>query len=162
MTPAPEDLGAVARAIVDANSYLTLATADASGRPWATPVWFAPVGYDAFLWVSAIDTDHSRNLAVRPEVGLVIFDSGAAIGTGQAVYVAATAERLDGAALTEGIERFSRHSLASGGRAFSLDEVTEGAAMGLYRATASGHWILDKAEDPAGGRAGDHRIAVRP
>ena len=43
-----------------------------------------------------------------------------------------------------------------------LDEVTAGAAMGLYRATASGHWILDKAEDPAGGRAGDHRIAVRP
>ena len=143
-------------------SYLTLATADASGRPWASPVWFTPVGYDAFLWVSATDTDHSRNIAVRPDVGLVVFDSTAAIGTGQAVYVAATAERLSGPALTEGIERFTRHSLASGGRAWSLDEVADAAPLGLYRATATGHWILDKAEDPAGGRAGDHRIAVRP
>jgi len=155
---AAADPAAVARAIVAANSYLTLATADGSGRPWASPVWFAPVGYDAFLWVSAIDADHSRNIAARPEVGLVIFDSTAAIGTGQAVYVSATAERLTGAALADGIERFSERSLAAGGRAWTLDEVDEGAPLGLFRATASGHWILDEGDR----RPGDHRIPVRP
>jgi hypothetical protein len=36
---------ALATAIVDGNSYMTLATADAAGRPWATPVWYAPASY---------------------------------------------------------------------------------------------------------------------
>lgn len=35
------DLGAIARAIVDSNAYMTLATADETGRPWASPVWYA-------------------------------------------------------------------------------------------------------------------------
>jgi hypothetical protein len=33
--------------VVHANSYLILATADADGVPWSTPVWFAP---DDDLW----------------------------------------------------------------------------------------------------------------
>jgi hypothetical protein len=40
------------RAIVDANSFMTLATADADGLPWASPVWFAPAEYREFFWVS--------------------------------------------------------------------------------------------------------------
>ncbi|MFL6120526.1 pyridoxamine 5'-phosphate oxidase family protein, partial [Actinophytocola sp.] len=31
----------IARTILDANSFMTLATADGAGTPWATPVWFA-------------------------------------------------------------------------------------------------------------------------
>ena len=34
-----------ARAIVDANSYMTLATVDTDGAPWASPVWFAHEQY---------------------------------------------------------------------------------------------------------------------
>ena len=33
------------------------------------------------------DVTHSRNIAVRPEVGIAIFDSHAAIGAGQGVYI---------------------------------------------------------------------------
>ena len=40
-----QELGALARGIVDSNLYATLATADAEGRPWASPVWFAHEGY---------------------------------------------------------------------------------------------------------------------
>ena len=36
-----QELAATGRAIVDAARYLTLATADHAGRPWASPVWFA-------------------------------------------------------------------------------------------------------------------------
>jgi hypothetical protein len=35
------DLGAIARDIVDASAYMTLATADEAGQPWASPVWYA-------------------------------------------------------------------------------------------------------------------------
>jgi predicted pyridoxine 5'-phosphate oxidase superfamily flavin-nucleotide-binding protein len=40
------DPSAEARRIVSENSYLTLATADADGTPWANPVWFAAHGLD--------------------------------------------------------------------------------------------------------------------
>ena len=34
-----------ARGIIDANLYLVLATADVTGRPWSSPVYFAHSGY---------------------------------------------------------------------------------------------------------------------
>jgi nitroimidazol reductase NimA-like FMN-containing flavoprotein (pyridoxamine 5'-phosphate oxidase superfamily) len=79
------DLAAAAREIVESNLYVTLATADAEGRPWASPVWFAHEGYRDFLWVSRPGARHSRNLAARPELALVIFDSTAAEGDAAAV-----------------------------------------------------------------------------
>jgi nitroimidazol reductase NimA-like FMN-containing flavoprotein (pyridoxamine 5'-phosphate oxidase superfamily) len=36
-----QDLAVLATEIIDANRYLTLATADGDGRPWAAPVWYA-------------------------------------------------------------------------------------------------------------------------
>ncbi|HEX2359192.1 MAG TPA: pyridoxamine 5'-phosphate oxidase family protein [Solirubrobacterales bacterium] len=62
----------MARRIIDANRYMTVATANRSGRPWASPVYYAAVGYTQFLWVSDRDARHSRNLADRPELGIVI------------------------------------------------------------------------------------------
>ena len=35
------DLGAIAKAIIDSNLYLTLGTADEAGRPWVSPVYYA-------------------------------------------------------------------------------------------------------------------------
>jgi predicted pyridoxine 5'-phosphate oxidase superfamily flavin-nucleotide-binding protein len=39
----------IARTILDAGIYVVLATADADGVPWASPVWFAqpvsPIGF---------------------------------------------------------------------------------------------------------------------
>jgi len=48
--PAPDDLGAIARSIVDSNRYMTLATADEHGMPWASPVWYAPEEYRELFW----------------------------------------------------------------------------------------------------------------
>jgi Pyridoxamine 5'-phosphate oxidase len=77
------------RNIIEASRYLVLATADTAGRPWSTPLYFAHIGFTEFFWVSSPDVTHSRNIAVRPEVGIVVFDSQAAIGAGQGVYVSA-------------------------------------------------------------------------
>jgi Pyridoxamine 5'-phosphate oxidase len=146
------DSGAVAREIIDANQYMVLATADGSGRPWASPVYFANSGYAEFFWVSSPDATHSRNIAVRPEVSIVVFDSQAPIGTGQGVYMPAVAEEVTGAELERGIEVFSRRSLAHGGPAWTLDDVQGEAGIRLYRATAAEHSILAKDGRP------DHRI----
>ena len=83
------------RDIIEASRYLVLATADAAGRPWSSPVYFAHTGFTEFFWVSAPDATHSRNIAVRPEVGIAIFDSQVAIGTGQGLYMSAIAKLLE-------------------------------------------------------------------
>jgi len=56
------DLVGQARQIIDANSYIVLATANGDGRPWATPVWFAHDGYRDFYWISRPGARHSGNL----------------------------------------------------------------------------------------------------
>jgi nitroimidazol reductase NimA-like FMN-containing flavoprotein (pyridoxamine 5'-phosphate oxidase superfamily) len=143
MTPEPER-AAVARAIVAGNLYLTLGTADASGRPWATPVYYGVENDREFFWVSSPEARHSRNIAVRPEVGIVIFDSRVAIGTGQAVYLTAIAEELPADELDEGLATFSRRSVAHGGRVWTRADVGPSARHRMYRATASEHFVLDE------------------
>lgn len=41
------DNNAHARSILETTFYMVLATADTTGRPWATPVWFAPMALSA-------------------------------------------------------------------------------------------------------------------
>jgi nitroimidazol reductase NimA-like FMN-containing flavoprotein (pyridoxamine 5'-phosphate oxidase superfamily) len=144
------DLRAVARSILDSNTYMTLATADEAGRPWASPVWYAHRDYRDFYWVSSPDATHSRNIAVRPELSIVIFDSHEA-GGWKAVYLSATAEQLDD--LDEGIAIFSQRSVERGLSAWTPDSVREPSKHRLYRATATEHFVLDPH---------DERIPVDP
>jgi hypothetical protein len=39
--PAAGAAGLTARAVIDASLYMVLATADGTGRPWSSPVYFA-------------------------------------------------------------------------------------------------------------------------
>ncbi|WP_328322574.1 pyridoxamine 5'-phosphate oxidase family protein [Kribbella sp. NBC_00382] len=87
----PQD---TARRIIDANHYLTLATADRDGRPWASPVYFTPDGGTDIYWVSRPDSRHSLNLTARPEVAIVIYDSQRPVFTAEAVYLTAHAEQV--------------------------------------------------------------------
>jgi nitroimidazol reductase NimA-like FMN-containing flavoprotein (pyridoxamine 5'-phosphate oxidase superfamily) len=139
----PSDLAAIARAIVDANLYMVLGTADEDGCPWASPVYYAHAAYREFVWVSRPEARHSRNLDVRPQLGIVIFDSRAAIGTGRGVYMSAVAERLTGTEAEEGIEIFSHRSLAHGGHAWTTSDVEPPAQLRLFRATAEKIDALD-------------------
>jgi nitroimidazol reductase NimA-like FMN-containing flavoprotein (pyridoxamine 5'-phosphate oxidase superfamily) len=75
-----EDLGVVAKEIIDTNLYMVLGTADGSGLPWATPVYFACKEYREFYWISSPEVRHSRNITVRPQVSIVIFDSQVPVG----------------------------------------------------------------------------------
>ena len=136
------ELAAVARTIIDSNLYMTLGTADEAGRPWATPVYYAPRGYTEFHWVSAPEATHSRNIAGRPQVGIVIFDSRTPINTGQGVYMSAVAEQLTGDDLDRGIAIFSRRSQEHGAGEWTPADVLAPARLRLYRATASETFVL--------------------
>ena len=136
------DLAKTARRIIDANSYMTLGTADADGRPWATPVWFAPDGYTDFIWVSRPGTRHSRNIAARPDVGIVIFDSTVPVGKAEAVYVEAVAEQVPADEVESAMAVFSATLANDGGRPWQVADVVGAASFRLYRARASAHYLL--------------------
>jgi nitroimidazol reductase NimA-like FMN-containing flavoprotein (pyridoxamine 5'-phosphate oxidase superfamily) len=85
-----QDLGALARSIIDSNMYMTLGTADGTGRLRVSPVYYAYAGYTEFYWVSSPEATHSRNIAARPQIAIVVFDSRAQVGTGQGVYMTAS------------------------------------------------------------------------
>jgi len=143
---APEDqsgaaAAAAVRAIIDANAYLTLATADADGVPWASPVWFAHAGFRELFWVSDPDARHSRNIAERPGVGIVVFDSLAPIGTGRGVYLRAIATQVGNDDLERGLAIFSKRSRDHGGRAWPAADVRPPARHRLYRALVREHHL---------------------
>src|SRR5262249_42935045 len=134
------------------NQYMVLATADETGSPWSTPVYFAHSDFTEFYWISSPDARHSRNIAGRPGVGISIFDSQAKIGTGQGVYMSGLASVVE--ETDAGRAVVSLRSLAHGGRAWTSDDVGPDAPRRLYRAVADAHWILAKDGRP------DHRIPV--
>jgi hypothetical protein len=151
---AREDPAAVARRIVGANRYLTLGTADADGTPWVSPVWYATEDGHELFWVSKPEARHSRNLAMRREVSIVVFDSTVAVGSAEALYLAGVAEELVGMELERGIAVFSRRSEEQGLRAWTRDDVRPPARHRLYRATALERWVLGPGDErlrvPAG------------
>jgi nitroimidazol reductase NimA-like FMN-containing flavoprotein (pyridoxamine 5'-phosphate oxidase superfamily) len=149
-----QEFSAIARAIIDSNLYMVLGTADESGQAWVTPVYYASADYKAFYWVSSLEAQHSRNLAVRPQLSIVIFDSQAPVNTGQGVYMSALAEALAEADLDRGLDIYSRSAVARGGKAWEKQNALAPAPYRLYRATASEQWILDPTAST------DHRVLV--
>jgi nitroimidazol reductase NimA-like FMN-containing flavoprotein (pyridoxamine 5'-phosphate oxidase superfamily) len=147
----------IAREILRASSYVVLATADADGVPWASPVWFAMEDHSELYWVSHPGARHSQNITARPQIAMVVFDSTVVPGSGQGVYMTATAEQLtDPGAIERGIAVFSRESARDGAKELGLDEVTLEARLRLYRASVHEYWIVDL-DSPF-----DVRVGVRP
>lgn len=140
------ELTAVAKEVVDTNLYMTLGTADESGAPWVSPVYYVAAGsYREFYWASKTGTAHSRNLAVRPGMSIVIFDSRVPVYQGRAVFLKATGEELSGADLTTGIEVYNGPSASRGVPPLDREDVEGDAVYRLYRATVSEHFTLDPA-----------------
>ncbi|HZC74125.1 MAG TPA: pyridoxamine 5'-phosphate oxidase family protein [Jatrophihabitans sp.] len=141
------DLRSVGRALLDTNRYLTLATADGDGRPWANPVWYSHRDYREFVWVSRPDTRHSVNVQRRPEVTFVVFDSSLPPAQRQAVYVAAVAAAVPEPDVAAALEIFNARSAATGEDQWTLDRVTGAAELRLYVAVAQQQWLLREDRD---------------
>jgi hypothetical protein len=136
---------------LEANRYMTIATADERGTPWVSPVWFAPDGHDGLLWVSDPAARHSRNIAVRPEIAIVVFDSRVAPGDAQGLYMTASAAEVGEDAREGCVAAFSERSVAEGLPPWAAVDVVAPARHRLYRATIAERWVLGP---------GDRRIPV--
>jgi hypothetical protein len=142
-----------ARGIIDSNDYMTLATADGDGRPWASPVWYAHESYTNFIWMSRPQARHSRNVAARPQIGAVIFDSTVPPGQGQAVYLEAIAAEVTGDKRPHLIAIYSHRSVERGAGQARIADVTTPAPLRLYAATVTELYVLCE---------NDQRIPIAP
>ena len=139
--PGPE----VARQIIDQSHYMVLATADGSGRPWASPVEYATEDRREFFWVSRPDATHSQNLRERPELAIVIFDSTIPGEKRQAVYMSAVGREVPPE--SEGLEVFSQRSIANGDGEWTAERVSPPAELRLFHASVSEHFVLHTERD---------------
>jgi nitroimidazol reductase NimA-like FMN-containing flavoprotein (pyridoxamine 5'-phosphate oxidase superfamily) len=159
----PGDLAGHTRQLLDVNRYLVLGTVDPDGRPWTSPVYFSADGHQDFYWVSATDSRHSRNLADRPQVSIVVFDSSVAPYHGRAVYAVGEAGELTGDDLDHGLRVYPGPP-ARGATPVTRQDVTAPSPYRLYRATASDVWVLcprgPRQPCPLHGLAHDHRTRV--
>jgi hypothetical protein len=153
-----EERASRARGIIDENRYMTLGTADQDGTPWANPVYFTPDGYTDFYWVSSPDARHSRNIAARPVVGIVVFDSTVRIGTAEAVYLSAVAGQVPDNELERCALLFSSRFPEL--KHFPPDQLRPPALFRLYRARVTEHSVLVRGSDPELGTGVDSRVAV--
>jgi hypothetical protein len=155
------DLRTHARNLLETNRYLTLGTTDPDGAPWLSPVYFVPAGDREFVWVSALDARHSRNLAERPRASAVVYDSTVRPYHGRAVYAAGEARELAGPGLERALAGYPR---GDGAANVSLGDVTAPSAYRLYAFTASEMWVLCPREAghpcPRHGRSDDHRAEL--
>lgn len=139
-----------AQQLLEENQYLTLATADASGRPWSSTVWYTAWQRSRseewlaveFIWLSRPDARHSKNLLQRPEVGISIFNSAQPAGTGDGLQFAARAGLVPSVQLDEAAATFSTASLAAGGGPWARAQVEEPALPRLYLARTESAYLL--------------------
>ncbi|MEV0563198.1 pyridoxamine 5'-phosphate oxidase family protein [Dactylosporangium sp. NPDC050588] len=139
-----------ARGVLDEGRYVVLGTADAGGKPWVSPVFYTMNGYRELVWMSSPETLHSRNLAVRPEVSMVVFDSRVEVGGAFAVYMSGVAEEVSGEAVAEVAATYGAAALPKGGRLVRIEEVTGDGIYRMYRAAIREHWVLDPGSRPDG------------
>lgn len=155
----PDELSDMARQVIDTNRYLTLGTTEPDGRPRLSPVYFTHVDYRDFYWVSSPTARHSTNLADRPAVSIVIFDSTAAVGAGRAAYMGAHAAQVPDDELPQRCAAaFARVTPDAVG--FQPSELSGDAALRLYRARATSHEVHIRGRDPKYGAGIDTRREV--
>jgi hypothetical protein len=154
------ELNAMARRVIDTNHYMTLATRDPDGRPRLSPVYYTPARYTDLYWLSSPQAQHSRSLSERPEVEIVIFDSTAQVGNGEAVYLAATARPVRDDQLAATCTEAFRTS--AGGRRFEPDELRGAAPLRLYVASVTSCEVHVPGAHPVHGRGVDTRQPADP
>ena len=139
--------------------YLALGTTEPDGRSRVSPVYVTWDGPDDFYWVSSPEAVHSRNVADRPAVSGVVFDSTRPPRETSAVYLTATASEVPVEDLPEQCSRAFRH-LSEGARAFEPAELSGEARLRLYHGVVNRHEVHVRGSDPTYGRGVDCRLEV--
>ena len=144
--------------VLTANRYVVLGTADENGRPWVTPVFFAPLEPNRVCWVSSPDSRHSRNIAHRPAVAITVFDSTVEVGRAEAAYfdtdaARAAADEIDTALQSLNLRLPHDKQLGS-------DDLQPRGPLVVYRADLRRSYVLVRGGNSEFGNAVDMTVEV--
>lgn len=125
-----------AKQLIETKTNMTLATSNASGVPWVSPVFYVPDDRHDLYWTSWCDAQHSDNIRRNSAVAIVIYHSAPRERV-DAVYLAAQAVELnDPVEVGRGIEIMARRNdlQPEWWRINSISDVTDGGPWRIYRA----------------------------
>jgi nitroimidazol reductase NimA-like FMN-containing flavoprotein (pyridoxamine 5'-phosphate oxidase superfamily) len=149
----------MARRVLSDVHYLVLGTTEADGRSRVSPVYVTWDGSDDFYWVSSPAATHSRNVAERPAVSGVVFDSSQPPARTAAVYLTGAAREVPPDDLRRECARAFRQ-LSEGARPFAPEELSGEADLRLYHGVVGRHEVHVRGSDPTYGRGVDTRLEV--
>lgn len=160
-----EQLAKIAAEVLRSNRIVAIGTADTSGVPWVAPMMFAYDSADSFIWVSALDCQHSNNLAVNPNVALTVFDSNPEYGKAQALYCLGTARRLTAkdeieAACAVFYERRYPDPAERAEKGRHAGDFLDPSPRGIYCAEVLEYSILHPNKHPQFGSLVDYRVRI--
>lgn len=137
------DLSKRAKEIIEKIEYVTIASVTEAGEPWNSPVFSAFDKDYNFYWGTHVDSQKAQNIRANGKVFLVIYDSTAPSGTGEGVYVQATAQELtDPAEIKQAFELLNnRHDPP-----FWEFAAIEKGPIRLYKAVPQKVWMNDDGE----------------
>jgi nitroimidazol reductase NimA-like FMN-containing flavoprotein (pyridoxamine 5'-phosphate oxidase superfamily) len=151
------EVQAMLRDVIDTNRYMVLGTAEPSGLPRLSPVYYTHHEYRVFYWVSGADAQHSENVARQPAIAIVIFDSSLDPSSTRAAYLSATAQQVpEGELPAECAVAFK--TVGRGARPFEPKELMTPARLRLYRAAVVDYAIHIRGSDPKYGDGVDKRL----
>jgi nitroimidazol reductase NimA-like FMN-containing flavoprotein (pyridoxamine 5'-phosphate oxidase superfamily) len=145
--------GERAQRLIEETKHMTLATADRSGNPWVSPVFFVPDDAYDLYWVSAKSARHSQNVRDNPSVAIVVYETEPQV---DAVYIAARAEELnDSEEVRRGMEVVARRKQPPQWEIDGVGDVTGAGPWRIYCA------VVDSIEVRRPGEEGGKAVVVR-
>lgn len=82
--------------LLSGNTYLSLATADENGTPWASPVVYEfDETHGNLFFISAPDSRHIRNISKNPTVAFSIYNSAQTVGNAFGIQWSGRVEEVD-------------------------------------------------------------------
>lgn len=148
-----------AKDIIDKILYLTLATADANGKPWCTPVFTAFDKDYNFYWASGFETRHSQNIRENGNVGAIVYDVRVADGEGQGVYMDGKAAELTPDSWQDGVALLRKRSLQPE-KFYPEGQFDRLGPVRVYRFTPEKFYMLDPDGDPRYDDYADRRVEI--
>lgn len=138
--------------------HMTVATADTSGKPWSSHVFFVPDHEFNLYWVSFIGAVHSANIRTRPQVAITLL-GGPPDHEGNGVYIDAEACELNDESEAErAIQVLHRRQQKSKFMVNSPVDVLGNAAWRVYKAVLKE--VYKRSEDTVNGQYITTRVRV--
>lgn len=126
----------IARYLIEHTDHMTVATADISGKPWVSPVFFSFDSQYNFYWVSSRKSLHSQNIRIRPEIAIVISGPVPPNNGLDGVYIDARAIELESESeIRNGIQALAKRPQPTKFTTRSSEDVTDEAVWRMYKAT---------------------------